>query len=245
MSSRKPYYRIKELTGKRWKESGITAEDIIERVDTEGLSLYIFYSSVSLIPDGGNGNDCFFMENLFAKIPESTIKELAYSNYFYVEDTGIIVPGKEGVFLVGYKIDGMFTLTGYKISKIITPIIAEPILINIDNLFLSGSDVEKLDSELANEYSLAESMAKLLDSDHGWYSEPLAVAVKAWIDIYQNRPGNSHDREYKPPNGGHRGEIKTWLGKNAPKLLKPTSLTHFTAILNPDKRGGSAATRGN
>lgn len=241
----KPYYKIKELTEKRWKKLGLTVEDIVERVAIEGLSLYLFFPGVALKPDGINENKYIFHKNLFAKLPEDTIKELSYSSDFHVQDVGVLLPKKKKLFVTGYVQNDKFTVLEYTIFKKIIPKTMAPQLISIEDLFLIGIDVEKLDSELTNEYSLAESMAKLLNPSSNWYSEELALAVRAWIDLYQNRPGSRFDREYKPQDGGHGGIITDWLKNNAPEIKGSSAKARFITIVNPDKSGGIGTTPGN
>lgn len=82
----------------------------------------------------------------------------------------------------------------------------------------------------------------ILDPEHPWYSELLAYAVQAWIELYSTRDGRSGDNTYKP-SGGHIKMIEDWLTKQNSRLLTPTSIGYLGKVINSSKRGGPNKTQ--
>lgn len=85
-------------------------------------------------------------------------------------------------------------------------------------------------------------LAKVLDPTHDWHSENLALAIKAWVQLYAPL-----DKNWKKPSGGHSEFIKKWLINNLPeekinKEKETAAENHFRYIINPDKKGGAAET---
>lgn len=94
------------------------------------------------------------------------------------------------------------------------------------------------DEDIENEALIG----KVLDHKHCWHSEPLAIAVKAWLHIYGNRPGNKDDNRYRP-NKGNDEEInkflETFTKKNNLNPIGVYTRKHYHAIVNPSKQGGT------
>lgn len=81
----------------------------------------------------------------------------------------------------------------------------------------------------------------ILDQQHPWYSELLAVAVKGWVELYSTRHGNRGDNAFKP-HGGHIKMIEEWLNKEDSSLSK-TSIEYLAKVINPSKSGGPNRTQ--
>lgn len=121
-------------------------------------------------------------------------------------------------------------------------------------LVVRTSDFRKLEENLAGEEKVMEngektekptvetSTAKVLDPDHSWRSETLALAISAWEALYADRKDSP--AEYKPP-GGHIALIRDWLKKNAPIGKKPTetAIARMAEVINPDKSKGPKKTK--
>jgi len=82
-----------------------------------------------------------------------------------------------------------------------------------------------------------DEIADILNPDHPWHSELLAIAVKGWLELYSNREGNSSDNTHKPP-GGHIAMIKGWLSGQISPLISKTSIGYLGKVINPSKGGG-------
>jgi len=110
----------------------------------------------------------------------------------------------------------------------------EPIRFYWFELFIMADHLKAIFQEerVHNENQLA----KILDSNHPWHSENLAMAVNAWLELYANREGNRNDSTFKPP-GGNTKLINDWL-KEKNQSIGTTTQEHFRVIINPDKRGG-------
>lgn len=80
----------------------------------------------------------------------------------------------------------------------------------------------------------APTITKVLDDTHNWHSKRLACAVKAWLELYENREGNSMDNAFKP-KGGNIEFIDAWLKKNA---LDIDVHDHIAIVVNPSKKSG-------
>jgi hypothetical protein len=83
----------------------------------------------------------------------------------------------------------------------------------------------------------------ILDQQHPWHSELLAIAVKGWMELYSNREGNSSDNAHKP-TGGHIAMIEKWLSDQKSALLTKTSTEYLGKVINPSKSGGPNKTQG-
>ena len=95
--------------------------------------------------------------------------------------------------------------------------------------------------ELGTPPPYGDEIAAILDPDHPWHSELLAIAVKGWLEIYSKHEGNSSDNTHKPP-GGHIAMIKEWLSKQNSSLLTKHSTGYTAKVINPDKHGGPSKT---
>lgn len=80
------------------------------------------------------------------------------------------------------------------------------------------------------------SLEQILNPDHPWHSENLALAVRAWLELYAHREGDKKDNSCKP-SGGNTKLIRDWLKSNA-ENMGPTTEEHFRVIINPSKQGG-------
>lgn len=79
-------------------------------------------------------------------------------------------------------------------------------------------------------------LTKVIDPSHPWHSPPLALAVKAWVELYASRIGNKDNNMYKE-SGGNTQLIEGWLKKEIPGI-GPTTVDHYRYIINPSKKGG-------
>jgi hypothetical protein len=80
-------------------------------------------------------------------------------------------------------------------------------------------------------------LAALLNPDHPWHSEPLASAVRAWLELYSKREGDRHDNAYRPIEG-NTAYIEKWLIDNVDKNMGKTTSGHYCFVINPSKQGG-------
>jgi hypothetical protein len=96
--------------------------------------------------------------------------------------------------------------------------------------------------ELGAPPPLEDGIADVLNPDHPWHSELLAIAIKGWMELYSNREGNSSDNSYAP-TGGHKGMIRKWLSDQKSPLLTPTSIEELAKAINPCKSGGPSKTQ--
>jgi hypothetical protein len=86
------------------------------------------------------------------------------------------------------------------------------------------------------------SMGEVLNPNHPWHSELLAVAIKAWIELYSTREGSCSDNTYKPP-GGHIAMIEKHLQESGGQPLSKASVEYLAKVINPSKSGGASATQ--
>jgi len=82
----------------------------------------------------------------------------------------------------------------------------------------------------------------ILNPEHPWHSELLAVAVKAWIELYSKREGHKLEGKCKP-NGGHIAMITKHLQEPGGQPLSKTSVEYLAKVINPSKSGGASATQ--
>jgi len=68
-----------------------------------------------------------------------------------------------------------------------------------------------------------------LNPDHEFYSEELALAVKAWLDLYGD--GGTYQ-----PNQAHKKQIQSILDG---KELSNEAIMRISTLVNPKKKGGS------
>lgn len=80
-------------------------------------------------------------------------------------------------------------------------------------------------------------LAKVLDKNHPWYSEPLAYAVRAWMELYSEREGDKDDNQFRPEEGNSK-YIDKWLKKNVNEKIGETTRGHYRFVINPSKQGG-------
>jgi len=79
--------------------------------------------------------------------------------------------------------------------------------------------------------------AEVLDPQHPWHSDNLALAINCWYEKYAKKMGSKNNKNDRPQKG-HAKLIGEWVEKNRPEECR-TSTTHFVAIVNPDKSGGA------
>lgn len=87
-----------------------------------------------------------------------------------------------------------------------------------------------------------DEIADILNPDHPWHSELLAIAIKGWLELYSNREGNSSDNTYKP-SGGHIAMIEKWLSGQESSLLTKNSIGYLGKVINSSKGGGPNKTQ--
>lgn len=85
--------------------------------------------------------------------------------------------------------------------------------------------------------TLGEAVKMILSENHPWHSEPLANAVRAWLDLYSKREGNRNDNSYRPPAGNAKF-IENWFAKNVVGQIGSSTMAHYCFIINPSKQGG-------
>jgi len=108
----------------------------------------------------------------------------------------------------------------------------------IDDLFITSATFNTIRKDLEKSTTIPnDARADILDPEHPWHSELLAIAVKAWIELYSKREGNSSDNTYKP-SGGHIAMIENWLSEQKSPLLNRTSREYLGKVINPSKGGG-------
>lgn len=85
---------------------------------------------------------------------------------------------------------------------------------------------------------------KVLDqTDNEWYSEPLAIAVTAWLELYAKKEGTRKNNKNRKKNGGNTALVEEWLEKHHPEIIEhPTTTGHYCFIINPSKQGGPGKT---
>jgi len=71
-----------------------------------------------------------------------------------------------------------------------------------------------------------------MDPEHEFYSEELALAVRAWLALYQG------DGKYSPGQA-HKKQIEAML---AGKGLSTAAVKRLCTVVNPQKKGGAPAT---
>jgi len=112
---------------------------------------------------------------------------------------------------------------------------------SIKNLFVMADDLDLLldnHPELKQEAQAFNdnALTNLLDPQHPWHSEYLALAVKCWMDLFAKRDGNKDDNRFRP-DGGFSKLIKEWLSDQGGEMGSTTK-EHFSVIINPSKQGG-------
>jgi hypothetical protein len=83
----------------------------------------------------------------------------------------------------------------------------------------------------------AKTLSHLLDDKQEWYSEELAIAVKAWIALFDTSKPLSTKKS-------SRQQIKEWLNNNYGKKYTGSTLERIITIINPNKKkkGGAPPT---
>lgn len=81
-----------------------------------------------------------------------------------------------------------------------------------------------------DEDDVSENM-NMCDINNAFYAKELAIAVQAWIELYDKNPPK------KPPVGGHKKYIKDWLKKNFPDL-GTNAQGRISTVINPNHKGG-------
>lgn len=105
-------------------------------------------------------------------------------------------------------------------------------------LVIMKESLEKFERENQNFLKCLETpvndtiLSKLLDPDHNWYSSELAIAVKAWIELYADHEGHRGSNDFKP-FGGHPEMIAEWLEKNHGKKTTHEARVRIAAVVNP------------
>lgn len=110
-----------------------------------------------------------------------------------------------------------------------------------DEIIIMGDEVRQYEERnrlvaVEDKVSIDLSLSMILNSRHPWYSEPLANAVQAWIELYSKREGNKLDNSYRPA-GGNSNLIDKWLDAHIKNIGKTTK-EHYRFIINPSKQGG-------
>lgn len=112
----------------------------------------------------------------------------------------------------------------------------------IESFFLESDILEITNQQQPKKNGKIESgFEQILDSKHPWHSEPLSIAVRAWMELYSTRDGNKNDNAFKP-TGGNTKLINQWLTDNLDKVIGDTTREHYRFIINPGKQGGPKKT---
>lgn len=121
----------------------------------------------------------------------------------------------------------------------------KPDFVPLSDVVVQPEEVDRIDAKHPEWLSGCDdtqvneaTIAKVLNPKHPWHSEPLAHAVKAWLELYANRDGNRHDNAYRPPQG-NTVYVNKWLTDNIDKNMGDTTRGHYCYVINPSKQGGS------
>lgn len=88
---------------------------------------------------------------------------------------------------------------------------------------------EKITALSGSEKTDAKTLRHLLDDKQEWYSEELAVAVKAWLALFDGGKPLSMKKSA-------RLQIKDWLNSNYGKKYAGSTLERIVTVINPNKR---------
>lgn len=120
-------------------------------------------------------------------------------------------------------------------SRQIERVIFESVFLECDILEITNQQQPKEDGKIKSE------LEQILDPKHPWHSEPLTIAVRAWMELYSTRDGNKNDNAFRP-NGGNAKLINQWLTDTIDKATGNTTREHYRFIINPSKQGGPQKT---
>ncbi|MGD9947673.1 MAG: hypothetical protein AB7U29_04235 [Desulfobulbus sp.] len=100
------------------------------------------------------------------------------------------------------------------------------------------TEFERFKSTMTNDSSGV--ISEILNKEHPWYSENLALAVNAWIALYSDHEGRKGDNAFKP-YGGHKKMIASWLEDHFNKDTSPTARESIAAVVSPCKAPGQGS----
>jgi len=106
------------------------------------------------------------------------------------------------------------------------------IKITLKDLYVTSRNLLPLEKELClgpeKNSAILDSMP-FLREDHDFHADELAIAVRAWLHLYEENPPQD------TPKRGHKEYIRKWLKTNYPKLRNKTR-ERIAIVVNPDHR---------
>lgn len=215
------FFNLDELVEK-WKEHGITENSILQMaaVGEAVFSIWFDGTVISLKKDGTRFKQSYC--NL-AQLPLEEARQYAVEEGTSPK-TLLGNDGEQLTVLQTNKYEGIH----WRSDLCMLPEEKE----RLDELF-------RLEAEQYGKVTgVNTSLEMILDESHPWYSEPLANAVKAWIDLYSKRDGDKLDNGCRPV-GGNTNLINDWLDAHLDKKnIGNTTKGHYRFIINPSKQGG-------
>jgi hypothetical protein len=228
MAPRTLFFSLKDLA-ERWHR---TVDDLLQWGMTGDLAISVFLEKILVVPFDMNlwieQESASCISHLYAKLDKDQLEKLFHSKSETIElktfslyndedeDDAVIVKwnSRRGIYVV------------------------DPITFSRDDFLVSTSEVTRIVAkhpDLSNgvEAPVNDTMlANLLDENHNWYSRELAIAVKAWLELYADHEGHRGSNDYKP-FGGHPEQIAEWLEKNYGKVTTPDARGRIAAVVNP------------
>lgn len=216
---------------KRWD---IPRTQIVEYARDGELDLWIELFNVNFCyekADGGESQEpvCSIKLKFYLSSLEQLCKNVDISTY---HNTLQLDKGQTLDVINGILEDGRKVLVKHKQS--IRPMgykeSPEKILIKYSQVYARIEDVIEFERKFLDEEGETSSVRlPFLDPSHEFYSEELALAVKAWLSLY------GEGGTYKP-NQAHKKQIQSTLD---PKKLSNEAIMRISTLVNPKKKGGS------
>jgi len=98
---------------------------------------------------------------------------------------------------------------------------------SLENILAMAGDITEILSKKSDGHSSGE--LPFLDPQHKHYSKELALAVKAWLALYDTDGG------YRPEQA-HKRQIESML---VDKGLSVSAIERISTLVNPQKKGGA------